>query len=99
MVLASIFTCIAKALYFHEKMCPWPGHVSVLSEFMLSFKDTAQNERQSLMVQQLNTVLSDVPFKGENPDIFSYQFVEVEGRCFVRLHFYGGTRVSAVYVE
>lgn len=96
--LVGIFTCIAKALYFHEKTCLWPGNVSVLSEFMLSFKDIEQNERQSLMVQQLNTVLSDVPFKGENPDIFSYQFVEVEGKCFVRLHFYGGTRVSAVYV-
>lgn len=96
--LVSIFTYIAKALYFHEKTCPWLGHVSVLSEFMLSFKNIEQNERQSLMVHQLNTVLSDVPFKGENPDIFSYQFVEVEGKCFVRLHFYGSTRVSAVYV-
>jgi hypothetical protein len=96
--LVGIFTCIAKALYFYEKASTWPGRVSVLSEFMLSFDDLAQNERQRVLELQLNAVLSDVPFKGENPDVFSYQFVEVDGKTFVRLHFYGSTRVSAVYV-
>lgn len=96
--LVGIFTCIAKALYFHEKTYPWLGQVSVLCEFMLSFMDIEQNERQRLMEQQLNAALNDVPFKGENPDVFSYQFVEVEGKNFIRLHFYGSTRVSAVYV-
>lgn len=96
--LVGIFTCIAKALYFHEKACPWLGRVNVWSEFMLSIEDLAQNERQHWLEQQLNALLSDVPFKGENADVFSYQFVEVESKSFVRLHFYGSTRVSAAYV-
>ena len=96
--LIGIFTCIAKALYFYEKACPWLGHVSVFIEFMLSFKDIEQIEQQRLVVQQLDTTFSDVPFKGENPDVFSYQFVEFEGSSFVRLHFYGSTRVTAAYV-
>ena len=96
--LVGIFTCIAKALYFHEKSCMWAGRVSVLSEFMLSFEDLARNERQRMLEQQLNVMLSDVPFKGENPAVFSYQFVELGGKSVVRLHFYGSTRVSAVFV-
>ena len=97
--LVAIFTCIAKALYFYEKRCVWPGNVSVLIEFMLSFHDLSQNERQRLLEQQLNSALSNVPHKGENPDVFSYQFVEADGKSFVRLYFYGNSRVSAVYVD
>lgn len=96
--LIRIFTCIAKALYFHERALPWLGRVSVLIEFTLSFSDLARNERQHMLGQQLNEVLKDVPHKGENPDVFSYQFVEADGATFVRLHFYGSTRVSAVYI-
>ena len=96
--LIGIFTCIAKALYFHEKGSVWPGKVSVLIEFMLSFDDLPQNERQGLLEQQLNSVLSDTPRKGENPDVFSYQFVEMDDKTFIRLHFYWDSRVSVVFI-
>ena len=97
--LVGIFTCIAKAIYFHERATQWPGKISVLHEFMLSFEDLAQNERQRAIEQELNAVLRDVPCKGEYPDVFCYQFVEMESMPFVRLHFFGSTRVSAVYIE
>lgn len=96
--LVGIFTCIAKALYFYEKSCTWQGQISVMIEFMLSFDDLAMNERQGELEQQLNAMLSSVPLKGENPDVFSYQFVELDSKSFVRLYFYGGNRVAAVYV-
>ncbi len=96
--LVGIFTSIAKALYFHETNCPWQGTVSVLSEFMLSFDNIAQNEKQRQLEEQLNSMLENVLRKGENPDVFFYQFVKIDDRFLVRLHFYGSTRVSAVYV-
>jgi hypothetical protein len=96
--LVSIFTSIAKALYFREKCAVWPGQVSVLIEFMLSLSDLAQNQRQRILEEQLNQVLGDVPHKGENPDVFSYQFVEADGKTFARLHFYGNSRVSVVFI-
>lgn len=96
--LVSIFTSIAKALYFREKSAVWPGQVSVLVEFMLSLFDAAQNECQRILEEQLNHVLSDIPHKGENPDVFSYQFVEADGKTFARLHFYKNSRVSVVFI-
>jgi hypothetical protein len=96
--LVGIFTCIAKALYFQEMKCRWQGTVSVLIEFMLSFDNIAQNEKQRQVEEQLNSMLENVPRKGENPDVFSYQFVKMDDKFLVRLHFYGNTRVSAVYV-
>lgn len=96
--LISIFTHIAKAIYYHEKKEKWDGTISVIIEFMLSFTNIEQNERQSDLIKELDTILSTVPPKGDNPDIFSYQFVEVEGGLFTRFHFYGNSKVVAAYV-
>lgn len=96
--LIGMFTCIAKGLYFHEKRSPWLGGVSVLIEFMLSFDDLAKNKRQRLLVEQLGTIFSDQPLRGSNQDVFGYQFVEVDGKFMARLHFYGNSKVSVVFV-
>lgn len=95
--LISIFTHIAKAIYHHEKNVSWDGAISVIIEFMLSFTNIEQNDRQADLVKELDAMLSAVPHKGENPNVFSYQFVEVEGGCFTRFHFYGSTKVVAAY--
>lgn len=92
------FTCIAKALYFREKGVVWPGRVSVVVEFMLSMSDLALNEQQRALEENLNELLKDAPHRGENPDVFTYQFVEAEGRTFARMHFYGSNRVAVAFV-
>jgi hypothetical protein len=95
--LVNIFTFIAKGLFFHEKGRFWPGQVSVVIEFLLSIDDQTRNKRQCLFTKQLDADLRAVPFKGDNPDVFSYQFKEVDGKTFVRMHFYRDTKVSAAY--
>ena len=96
--LLSMFTHIAKALYFHEKSAVWPGRVSVVTEFLISLHDIAQNDLQRGLELLLNARLKDLPMKGENPDVFGYQFVEEADGAFIRMHFYGSTRVSAAYI-
>jgi hypothetical protein len=96
--LVRVFTSIAKALYFHEKGRVWPGRVSIVTEFMLSFDDIGRNERQEQLVKALDAFLANVPHKGQHPDVFSYQFLDIEGRHLLRLHFFGNSRVSATFL-
>lgn len=96
--LTAIFTGMAKALYFRERGMVWPGKVSVVVEFMLSMTDVALNERQRALEQNLNELLKDVAHNGSNPDVFTYQFVEAEGRTFARMHFYGSSRVAVAFI-
>jgi hypothetical protein len=96
--LVRVFTSIAKALYFHEKGRVWPGPVSIVTEFMLSFDDIGRNERQEQLVKELDVLLANVPHKGQHPDVFSYQFLDIEGRHLLRLHFFGNSRASATFL-
>jgi len=96
--LVSIFTHIAKALYFYELGTIWEDDISIFTEFMLSLTDVEQNERQQLMENELNTMLECTPMKGNNPDVFSYQFDQLGGKTLIRLHFYGNSKVTAVSV-
>ncbi|WP_443096705.1 hypothetical protein ACTT2I_16620 [Stenotrophomonas sp. PUT21] len=96
--LIGMFTCIAKGLYFHEKRTPWLGDVSVLIEFMLSFDDLEKNEDQRLLVERLDTFLEGQPLRGNNQDVFGYQFVEADGKVLARLHFYGSSKVTVAFI-
>jgi hypothetical protein len=94
----SIFTCIAKGLYWHENRKSWPGSIGVVVEFMLSRTNLARNEQQRVLSNAINTLLANIAPKGENPDVFSYQFAEFDGRLFARLHFFGDKCVTAQYI-
>jgi hypothetical protein len=96
--LTEIFRCIAKAMYVVEKETFWPYKISVMIEFMLALDDVARNERQAERVREVEAFLNAAPHKGNNPEIFTYQFVEHDGHALMRLHFYGNTRVSVVFI-
>lgn len=93
-----MFTCIGKGLYFHEKHTPWLGGGRVFIEFMLSFGDLAKNERRRLLVERLDTILGSQPLRGNNQDVFGYQFVEADGKAMTRLHCYGNSKVFVDFV-
>jgi hypothetical protein len=96
--LVRVFTSISKAIYFHEKRLVWPGRVSIVTEFMLSFDDIDRNKRQEQFVKELDDFLTKVPHKGQHPDVFSYQFLGIGDKYLLRLHFYGNSRVSAAFL-
>lgn len=94
--LNSIFEHVARAIYFYETGNVWPGSANILIEFMLSMTDVEQNERQNEMENSLNEMLKDVEHKGNNPDVFSYQIIQEQGKALLRLHFYGNSKVTVV---
>jgi hypothetical protein len=57
-----------------------------------------RGERQAERVREVAAFLNAAPHKGNNPEIFTYQFVEHDGHALMRLHFYGNTRVSVVFI-
>jgi len=93
------FTHISKAIYFLETGQHWPGSVSVLIEFLLSLDDVERNARLEGVVRVTEEYLVNVSHKGDNKEVFSYQFVENDGRAMLRLHFYGDNKVSAVFLQ
>lgn len=96
--LISIFIHIAKALYFYEMGCIWSGNVRIGIEFLLSLTDVALNQSMANTVQTANECMAEIQYKGDNADIFAYQFVNFEEKALLRLHFYGNSKVLAVFV-
>lgn len=96
--LTTIFTHIAKGLYFHEVGKIWSGKVSVLIEFMLSIDEIESNQNQQKLIAKLDSMLANASMKGNNQDVFSYQFAQEDGKSIARLHFYGNSKVTVVFI-
>ena len=95
--LQNIFTHIAKAIYYHEMGSIWPGKVRVLIEFLLSLTDVESNQSMTNAVQSATEGLSEIIFKGDNPEVFTYQFASFEKKAILRLHFYENSKVLVVF--
>lgn len=95
--LLSMFTHIAKGVYFHEHRLPWLGDVRIISEFILSFNDTGANDRMAAASEMLNSYLKDEVIVGANPDVFSYQRKSILDHWILRMCFYGNTKVTAIF--
>ncbi len=95
--LVSIFTSIAKGIYYLEKGTFWNSHIHVVIEFTLSFSDIKSNDKQEELVQGLDTVFSNIPQIGQNPEVFTYQFTNINGSSLCRFNFYGSSRVTVAY--
>lgn len=91
--LVNQFTHISKAIYYVETGERWPGTVSVLIEFLLSLTNVDRNARLEEVVRLTTEFLAKASHEGDNKEVFSYQFVENNGRAMLRLHFYGNSRV------
>jgi hypothetical protein len=95
--LLSVFTHIAKGVYFHEHNLPWLGEVRIISEFILSFNDTTRNDRMAAASGMLNSYLGNEKVVGSNPDVFAYRSKSAMGHWVLRMYFYGNTKVTAIF--
>lgn len=91
---------ITRALYFyhHQKRLDLPIKVST-PDLLMDKQPNADeiNYRTQKIKEVTINVLGNEPEHGENPDIFSYQFKNIEDRnlFLVRMVFYGGFAVTA----
>lgn len=88
--LQNSFECIARALYYHEKKTKFSGNcIDVYPLFL--FNQELQKERERIANIIDSSIASEK--KGENPDVFYYQFYEdSNGGIFIKLVFYGKSR-------
>ena len=93
---------IALGIYFHHYRTRWKGNLRVCPEF-ISFPYEANASEISASVSAFalcaEQLFSGANHYGENPDVFSYQFVhpDHEYHCLLRLSFYGGCKATAFF--
>lgn len=95
--LIRIFTSIAKGIYYLEKGTVWNSQIHVVIEFTLSFSNLDKNRKQHTVTQKLDQLLSNCQHKGQNPEVFTYQFMDMEDGYVARFHFYGASRVAVAF--
>jgi hypothetical protein len=93
---------VALGLHRHHFGASWPGLLRVIPEF-IRFTEGEQapgwNQALKEVCGYADRLFVNVPFCGDNPSIFQYQAVSAtpDGPAALRMHFYGGCRVLAVY--
>ena len=92
--LNSIFTHIAKAIYFYEFQTIWDKEVNITPEFTISLNDTKKNKLQEEFINEVDGFLNDAPRNGANQDAFYYQIKQLDGKTVMRLCFYGNSKVT-----
>jgi len=93
---------IALGLHRHHFGVSWYGQMRVIAEFIhLTDEEEAPGGNEALKecCSYADKLFESVPFHGDNPSIFQYQAVgqTPEVPAVVRMHFYGGCRVLAIY--
>ncbi|NRS17077.1 hypothetical protein HP398_11610 [Brevibacillus sp. HB1.4B] len=94
------FESIARAIYFYENEHVFRGKCFVISRLFNhpdDVKGSEFNNRSSELIENEQKYWIN-EIKGNNPDIFSYQFSEVDGfKCqTLALNFYEGTKVYVI---
>lgn len=94
------FESIARALYYHENNDIFYGSCFVVSKLFDHPDDPNGSEfnKRSSELLELEQAHWKTELKGNNPDIFTYQFNEIDGfKCqTLALNFYGGTKVFVI---
>ncbi|CAN7273542.1 hypothetical protein [Paenibacillus sp. LjRoot56] len=94
------FESIARALYYHENKKIYQGKCFVVSKLFNHPADSNGSEYNSKCSELLSLDQKHwkSELKGNNPDVFTYQFSEIDGfKCqTLALNFYGGTKVFVI---
>lgn len=88
---------VALGLYRHHFDKSWSGSLRVAPEFH-HFPDETWNQGLQQASAFADMLFAETTLHGENPLIFKYQVATNEaGVTAVRMHFYGGCKVLAIY--
>ena len=72
------------------------NRAQVYVEFLISMHDVKQNQFRETVEKDLDGMLKQVPHKGQNQDVFSYQLALLEDKILLRMHFYGNSKVTVI---
>lgn len=93
---------VALGLFRHHFGKRWCGKIRVVPEFLRFMTDersTYWNNAMEETSAYADALFAQVVFHGANPSIFRYQVINEssESPGAIRMHFYGGCKVLAVY--
>lgn len=99
--LVHSFESIARALYFHEEKKIFNGECRIISELFLhpDYEKESKFILESIQLIEEEREQWKTKTKGDNKDIFTYQFSPLDGfKCqTLAMTFYKGTKVYAVF--
>jgi hypothetical protein len=100
--LERVLEKVALGIYRHHFERNWNGPLRVLPEFLHFLPDENSSEWNQAIQETTsyaNALFAQSPSYGENSEIFRYQVSEgaSEAPSAIRMHFYGFSRVLAVY--
>lgn len=93
---------VALGLHRHHFGEPWTGPLKLMVEFSRFLTDERAPKWNSIIQDisiKADLLFKDAPQHGENPAIFTYQVIDEPATRtrVMRLHFYGGNRLFAVF--
>ena len=94
--LDSFVAHMAAALYYVQFQTRWIGMIEWVPEFLVRPDIVAEMNRRAA-VREKNIEFEGVEFVGENPEVFQYQVRQEGTDTLMRLHFYGGCRISLAF--
>lgn len=100
--LERVLAHIARGIYFHHYRKRWDCGLRVFPEFSaFPYEANAAeiNSNAMTVVACAELLFAKVDCYGDNPDVFSYQFLETnEFKYILRLSFYEGTKVTVHFL-
>ena len=86
----------ARAIYFNHTKAKYLGNVSILVDFILDLNRPNLNLRKETLFKRILPLIEAQPYLGENPEVFSYRFIEQSGIAMIELNFYGANKAIAL---
>ncbi|HOF33916.1 MAG TPA: hypothetical protein PK624_09015 [Spirochaetota bacterium] len=83
-----ILKYVAKGLFFYDYSRMFSGEILILYNGLLHKSDNSKNELYNDIDNGIKALLKDVPYKGENKDVFKYKFLQSDNTYILRYEFY-----------
>lgn len=87
---------IAYGIYYHEYGQTFTGTIDIAFEGLLNDDVPDLIERTSRLIFNLESLLSGIEWKGENPEIFQYKIDQLGSSTYLLMKFYESLRITAV---
>ena len=90
---------LARAIYFYHSKEKWTYGIRYQAEFLFATINQSDkaNARIKEISRQADEWFSDVPYIGENREVFKYQALEADNSRIMRLHFYEGCKLLLIF--
>ncbi len=94
----SAIDLVARGLHRKHFGVSWLGNLKTIPDFVIA-KSSPEDDAALVAFAKIATqVFAAIPMLGDNPSVFTYQVVDVPEKLrAIRMNFYGGSRVVAVY--